>query len=53
MRGLWFLEGFGAEGNPWRMVGLWAEDSPCWRVWWWPRGREQQLWWCGVGRVEE
>ena len=51
-RGSWFVEGCGAEGSPLRTVVLWAEDNPCWRVWWWPRGREQQ-WWCGVGTVAE
>ena len=53
MRGSWFVEGCGVEGSPWRTVVLWAEDSPCWRVWWWPRGREQQWWWCDVDKVAE
>ena len=52
-RGSWFVEGCGAEGSPLRTVESWAEDSPCWRVWWWQRGREQLWWWCGVGTVAE
>ena len=53
MRGSWFVEGCGVEGSPWRMVVLWAEDNPCWRVWSWQGGRERQLWSCGVGKVAE
>ena len=53
MRGLWFVEGCGAEDSPLRMVELLAEDNPCWRVSWWQEGTELQWWLCGVGKVAE